>query len=129
MKALLALIILTVSVTSFAQSRNTRRIPLNDGRSTVLITIDDRQDLNLRVRLLEEAVRDLQAQVYDLQDQPRRVSTIHVCALKTSWNGTLIGKASTKLEADADVRNKCNKAGLFFCDSAPVTCEVQEIEL
>lgn len=130
MKALLALIIITASLTASAQSRRSEgRIDLSSGDSTIRISVGNDRDRDLqltkRVRMLEEAVRDLQAQVYDLRDEPRRERTVTtvVCAMTTSFNGTFIGKASSQTEAEANVRRNCEKAGVSFCYSYTPKCE------
>src|SRR5665648_295931 len=111
MKILLALIVVLTSLSVSAQSRSNRtspRMTLRDGHSIVRIVIDDREDLSHRVRRLEEAVMDLQDQVYDLRDQPRtRIVKTQVCTLKRTFHGTFIGKAQTQIEAEAIARNQC----------------------
>lgn len=129
MKLLFGLLLVATTLTATAQTRNrdTGRIELGDGNTTVRISVNERQDLNLRVRMLEEAVRDLQAQVYDLRDQPRsRVVSSMVCALRTNFDGTFIGKASTRLEAESIARSKCKDARASFCSSTEVQCEKQD---
>ena len=131
MKALFALVLVISSLAANAQIRDHRdnrvdgRIIFRDGRSTVRIAINDRQDMALRIRLLEEAVRDLQAQVYDLRDaEPRtRIVTTHVCSMTTTFNGTFIGKAQSRIEAEAITRQNCQRQGReSFCASNRVTC-------
>lgn len=130
MKVLFALLMIVTAVTASAQSRPGRndrdgRIILRDGNTTVRIGINDRSDTAIRIRLLEEAVRDLQAQVYDLRDEPRtQVVTMHVCTMNTTFNGSFIGKASSKIEAESITRNNCQRHGReSFCSSNRVTCE------
>jgi hypothetical protein len=127
MKTLIAFLAIISSLSAFAQSRGGEidgRIILNNGSSTVRISINERNDVHQRLRLLEEAVRDLQDQVFDLRDRPRREArSMVVCSLKTTFEGTFIGKAPTKLEAEAEVRNKCEDARAAFCSSAKVVCE------
>lgn len=136
MKALFALVLVVASLTASAQNRRNDdrldgRIIFRDGRSTVRISVNERNDVNLRIRMLEEAVRDLQAQVYDLRDaEPRtRVVTTHVCSMTTSFNGTFIGKASTKIEAEAVTRQNCSRSRESFCSSNRVNCEVIQEEV
>lgn len=137
MKSFFALVLVAASLTASAQSRRDDdrldgRIIFRDGRSTVRISINERRDLNLRIRLLEEAVRDLQAQVYDLRDsEPRtRIVTTHVCTMNTTFNGTFIGKATTKIEAEANARNNCTRQGReSFCASNRVICDVTQEEV
>lgn len=135
MKVLLALMMIMTCLTASAQSRRSEgRIDLRNGDSTVRISIgNDRADnylLARRVRLLEEAVRDLQDQVYDLRenDVPReRSEKVVVCSLQTNFDGTFIGKASTRLEAEALARNNCQTAGASFCSSTEVKCESRTV--
>lgn len=134
MKAFIALIVLVSALSASAQrhipgrddGRNSGRIVLRDGQTTVRININDNeQQLALRIRLLEEAVRDLQAQVYDLRDaEPRtRIVTSFVCSMNTSFNGTFVGKGASKIEAEALTRQKCNQSREAFCSSNRVNCE------
>lgn len=136
MKAFFALVLVVASLTASAQNRRNDdrldgRIIFRDGRSTVRISVNERNDVNLRIRMLEEAVRDLQAQVYDLRDaEPRtRVVTTHVCSMSTSFNGTFIGKASSRVEAEAVTRQNCNRSRESFCSSNRVNCEVVQEEV
>jgi len=128
MKTLIAMLVLVTATTSFAQSRRDNgRIEIGNGRSTVRITVNDRVDSNQneRIRRLEEAVRDLQNQVYDLRDQPQTtIVRMNVCSLKSTFDGTFIGKASTRIEAEAEARNKCERARVNFCSTTRVNCEV-----
>lgn len=135
MKALFALVLVITSLAASAQSRRDDRLDgriiFRDGRSTVRISINERNDVNLRIRMLEEAVRDLQAQVYDLRDaEPRtRIVTTHVCSMTTSFNGTFIGKASTRIEAEAVTRQNCSRSREAFCSSNSVRCETIQEEV
>lgn len=135
MKALFALVLVVTSLAASAQNRRDDRLDgriiFRDGRSTVRISINERQDMQLRIRMLEEAVRDLQAQVYDLRDaEPRtRIVTTHVCSMTTTFNGTFIGKASTKIEAEAVTRQQCSRSREAFCASNRVSCEVIQEEV
>ncbi len=133
MKVVIAILFVVASLTASAQRNNggrgglDGRIILRDGQSTVRISINERNDTAIRIRLLEEAVRDLQAQVYDLRDVPAtRIVKMHVCSLKTDFRGTFIGKAQTQIEAEANARNSCSIAGAPFCSSTRVTCQIQE---
>lgn len=74
-------------------------ITLRDGRSVVRISIGD-EDRNERVmvrriRRLEEAVRDLQDTVYDLQTQTP-VENKYVCGVKTCRHSTSIHNAGLR---------------------------------
>lgn len=135
MKALFALVLIVTSLSASAQNRRDDRLDgriiFRDGRSTVRISINERQDTALRIRMLEEAVRDLQAQVYDLRDaEPRtRVVTTHICSMTTSFNGTFIGKASSRIEAEAVTRQNCARSRESFCASNRVNCEAIQEEV
>jgi hypothetical protein len=131
MKAMLAVFMIITSLSVSAQGRSERgngRIVLRDGNTTVRISVNDRDDLHFRVRMLEEAVRDLQAQVYDLRDVQRtRVITTHVCMMNTTFNGSFVGRASTRIEAEANVRNNCIRGGReAFCGSNRIACSIVE---
>ena len=131
MKALLALIIIMASLTASAQSRQSEgRIDLRSGDSTIRISVGNDRDRDLqltkRVRMLEEAVRDLQAQVYDLRDEPRtQTRTIYVCVLNAAFNQVFIGKASSQIEAQANARRSCESSDGMGC-SRTMNCERTE---
>ena len=145
MKAVLSLVLILASLSSFAQSRRDPRndnrndnrpvegqIVMRDGKTTVRINVgEDDRDQNARIRRLEQAVRDLQAQVYDLQDTQvsTRIVTTHVCSLKTTFEGTMVGKSSSRVEAEAEARNKCVRARALSCSTTSVTCERIEEEV
>jgi hypothetical protein len=130
MKALLALIIITASLTASAQSRPEGRIDLRSGESTIRISVGNDRDRDLqltkRVRMLEEAVRDLQAQVYDLRDEPRtQMKVSYVCVLNAAFNEVFIGKATTQIEAKANAKRSCETGGGLRCYNE-VLCEQTE---
>ena len=118
---------IVTSIAASAQYRPERegRIVLRDGNSTVRINVNERSAMEIRMRLLEEAVRDLQAQVYDLRDDARtREVVLNVCTMSTTFNGSFIGKASTPIEAEAQARNSCHASRReYFCDSNRVLCQ------
>lgn len=137
--SVLLLAIVLSSVSAFAQRDRDHRnnnngrgsVILRDGRTIVRIDVGEENDreMALRIRRLEQAVRDLQAQVYDLRDtEPRtRVVTTHICSMTTTFDGTFVGKATSKIEATAITRQKCEQADASFCSSNTVTCEqIQE---
>jgi hypothetical protein len=94
------------------------------------VNLGENEAIEQRLRNLEAAVRDLQDQVYDLR-MPRqgRVVTSVVCSLKTAFDGTFVGKASTKIEAEAIARNKCEAARASFCNSTKFNCETVQEEV
>ncbi len=61
--------------------------------------------LRFRVRLLEQAVNQLQRTIYQLDTKEKT----HVVYLKTLLKGTFIGKGSTRAEAIGDALVKCEK--------------------
>lgn len=138
--SLLLLTIVLSSVSAFAQrDRDPRNnngrgtVVLRDGRSVVRIEVGDNNDREtaMRIRRLEQAVRDLQEQVYDLRDsEPRtRTVTTHVCSMTTAFDGTFIGKASTKIEAQGLALQNCEKAKASFCSSSVISCEAVQEEV
>lgn len=124
-KIIFALVILTTVSQAFAQGRN--RIDRRDGRSTVRIVVGDMNNAQLanRVRNLEEAVRDLQQEVYDIREDQQQptLRQMHVCSVKTAFDGTFLGKASSRTEASALARNKCEQARAFNCGNIAPVCE------
>lgn len=143
----LVLSVVLSSLSAFAQARRDDRrddrqgqgtVVLRDGRSIVRIEVgDDRDDRDtlMRVRRLEQAVRDLQDKVYELQTNsaPRtRTVTTHVCSITTNFDGTFVGKASSRVEAEALARQKCQNQRVSFCTNTNVTparCEVVQEEV
>lgn len=128
----IALISTILSTGAFAQRRDDRgngRVTVGNGRSIVRIEIgDDRDDreILMRVRRLEEAVRDLQDQVYQLQSQPQR-REIWVCSGEMFSIGSVIGKATTMGEAKVNAMNDCRRknrgSDSIFCKQADLICE------
>lgn len=122
------LLLLGLSFEAFSQSRSSGRTTLRDGTSIVRIEVgtSDR-DQAIRIRNLEQAVRDLQYRIYDLElnDSVNRTRTVemYVCSLKTSFNGVFVGKATTQTEAQAQAINSCQRAKASFCTSTRVDCE------
>lgn len=128
MMIVFALMMTAMSLSAVARDYRDSR----DDRPVVRISVgqDRNQDTHRRIQRLEEAVRDLQDMVYDLQDDRRdRVITEHVCALKTNFQGTFIGKGSTKTEAQANAVNACKRSGAAFCESTQQQCEKTEVSV
>jgi len=136
MKSLLVLLALTLTTSAFARDG---RINTNDGGTIIRIEVgndreSDTRETSKRIARLERAVRELQNRVYDLEDDQRpqtREQKVVTCALKTSFNGTFIGKASTKLEAQSIAIQQCEVAKASFCDfnlSQTLKCE-ESIEI
>lgn len=123
--AVLALIILSTS--AFAQRRGgDDEVVLRDGRRIIRIDVgDDRdeRDMLRRVRRLEQAVRDLQEQVYQLQAAPVR-TTSHVCSATVFSIGMVIGRGPTQTEARASAMQECERrGGSIFCRPDELRCE------
>jgi hypothetical protein len=96
--SLVALCALIFSITATqAQRHRDGDITLTDGRRTVRINIGDerfeRGQLMRRIRRLEEAVRDLQDSVYDLQTNPTQ-EVKFTCRAVTCRQSTSIHSAS-----------------------------------
>lgn len=90
--------------------------------------------LRKKVNRLEKAVRQLQLQVFKLQEsnfyaqtksQPQQAKPTSVsCYLKTPFDGTHTHTAKTKTEAMGEVLAKCESAGGgIFCKEEKVKCE------
>lgn len=131
MKLIFGLLLLSVTLTAFAQDNS--RVTLRDGSTTVLINRSENDnDTNRRIRNLEQAVRDLQEQVYDLRGNERtRTVVFRICSIKTI-KGTFVGRGPTKLDAQVVARNSCKKAGVSSCDDArinPISCELAKEEV
>jgi hypothetical protein len=142
MKNLLSLAVLMLalmSVSAFAQSRSDRNndngrnnMTLRDGRTILRIDIgDDRDDreMLMRVRRLEEAVRDLQDQVYQLVVTPR-YRTVHSCSGEMFSIGFVTGSGLSKGEAVnnamADCQRKNNGRQSMFCKERDLACSTRD---
>lgn len=131
MKTILVLLALSLSFSAMARDER-GSIELRDGKTILRIDVGNERDQDSRAMArrivnLERAVRELQNRVYDLEEDTRPVYSrevvVHVCALKTSFNGTFIGKASSETESRASVVQKCKNGGAAFCESTPINCE------
>jgi hypothetical protein len=130
MKNILSFIVLATILTSaaFAQrdNRNGGSLTLRDGRNIIRIEIgDDRDDREVlqRVRRLEQAVRDLQDQVYQISTTPR-TRTVHTCGAEIFATGYVSGSGMTKIEAIENAMADCKKKdGGIFCSSDKLICE------
>lgn len=127
MKSLLILLALTLTTSAFARDNNRDgRMGTNNGGTIIRIEVGSERDSDSRAVMrrmmqLERAVRELQNRVYDLEDDARpqtREQKIVTCALKSSFNGTFIGKASTQIEAQSIAIQQCERAKASFCDFA-----------
>lgn len=136
----LVLSVVLSSLSAFAQSRRDDRrddrqgsgtVVLRDGRSIVRIEVgDDRDDRDtlMRVRRLEQAVRDLQDKVYELQtNSAPRTQTVYVCSGDIFHVGFVMGKATSRTEAKAIALRQCQtKGGGIFCKESEISCEQTE---
>ncbi len=145
MKKLVALVLTLVSISAFAQrdggrgGRSDGRLDIGDGRSIIRIDIgDDRDDRDMLRRLhrMEQAVRELQDQVYQLSTLPPAPRTIdvYVCSGRFDMvrGGVIIEKASSKTEAQAKVIRTCaqrDNGSTFWCDRSSITCELTQERL
>lgn len=114
MKFLLAALFILTSVSAFAQRDIDGSVVLRDGRTILRINVgDDRDDRDslIRIRRLEQAVRDLQDQVYQLQTAPRRESYV-VCSGEFFVAGTMSARGNTETEARANLSSACQSKGV-----------------
>ncbi len=129
---LLTLITLATAFSAFAQVRRDPRIdPRPDRRPIVRIEVGDERDereMLRRIYRLEQAVRDLQDQIYQ-QSLPRTI-TRHVCSAEIFSVGPLIGRGLTRVEAINDLLTNCrNRRGTIFCEERHIErlrCETVE---
>lgn len=89
------------------------------------------KELRRRIHRLEQAMRQMQDQIYRLEDASARpilaVNTPpmqnHTCYIKTTFKGTQIGKGTSEMEARANAMKACDDAGGgFSCDDENVKC-------
>lgn len=138
-KTLLATAIfsLLLSIGASAQSRGGNdvegSIRMDNGRTTVRINVGDSRDdrdMLKRVYRLEQAVRDLQEQVYKLQSQPTRRNVV-VCSAEFFSVGSVLAKGGTRVEAMAHLLQECRNRGgsKIFCeedDADNLRCETTQ---
>lgn len=86
-------------------------------------------ELWTRVWMLERAVAQLQARVFELEGKPGAVVPIQhpkdmtTCYIKTPFNGTFTATEATKTAAQAKVMEACSaKASSIHCDEDDVKC-------
>lgn len=118
MKAFIASVLLMSSVTTFAQ-QNGGNYPTN-----VWVDLNNTKELEYRVQLLEQAVRNLQAQINNQRyNEPRQRQVIHVCSFITA-NGVFSGEGKTEPQARAQAISQCIQNGRDYnCDKIRQTCE------
>lgn len=117
---------LLMATSAFAQTRNSGDLVLRDGRTTVRINVGsdrDERDQLMRIRRLEQAVRDLQDQVYQLQSTPSRREIV-VCSATFFSAGSMTSRGNTELEARADLKRQCERrTSAMFCNDSDIQCE------
>lgn len=136
MKAFIVLALALVSLSSFAQrgGRGDREgsVTLGDGRNIVRIEVgDDRDDREMlrRVRRLEQAVREMQEQVYQLQSTPAPRRSYVACSGQFFSVGTVSARGNTETEARGNLAQACEARGnhSMHCDASgtrnSVRCE------
>lgn len=83
--------------------------------------------LSRRTVRLEEAVRQLQSYIYDLDHRrPQRVVTrskSYTCYIKTPFDGTHYGSGNSTIAATAKALKKCEKVGSSWCDEDKIKCD------
>lgn len=138
MKALMSAMVLMVSLSSFAQTSSERsggfrnntpstsesRIDIGGGRSTLRINVYNNNELdqNIRIRRLEQAVMDLQNQVYDIREQQQPVVIrVTQVTIRTIQDMPFVGEGNSESQAEMNARSACNAARAPFCSTARVT--------
>lgn len=122
--SIIAIAFLIMATSAFAQGRRNNHDSdiIRDGRTIIRINVgDDRdeRDLLRRVHRLEQAVRDLQDKIYELNSSRE----IKVCSGDFFTIGTVIAKAPSELEARAIVMTNCQrKGGGIFCKEKDIKC-------
>lgn len=143
MKLVLLALTLLISAESFAQGRPRPVNPdrngdgitdfrTRDGRRVVRIRVgdeDERDDrvMRRRLRMLEEAVADLQAKVYELETTPVVVAQRPLTFCTGKMHPNYAPFESTKeieLAARSEVMSKCASAGLtMWCNESKIKCQ------
>lgn len=133
-KIILTFLLVASSLVSAQSLPAEKRVSIGKGLSTIQIQVNGRSnsfyDQEMRIRWLEEAVRDLQNQVFNLNFQQQipqtKVITTYVCSLTTNFDGTFMGKAKSQVEASAIALQNCEKARASFCSRVPIKCDKTE---
>lgn len=87
--------------------------------------------LKARTKVLEEAVRQLQEEVYwlryanDIKPSPKeRNPSVWFCSVKSAFDRTYTGQGETQVEARAKAMDSCEKAdGGLHCKDEKMVCE------
>lgn len=134
MKQWIALVVSFGSLGSFA-SAATPNFKL-DARDVIRIEIgaesednspQSNANLRRRVHRLEQALRQLQDQLFRLEDAHAHSAVApqkeHTCYIKTSFRGTVYGKGGSEAEARAKAMQSCDSVqGGFSCEDSNVKC-------
>ncbi len=81
--------------------------------------------LRERIRILESAVQQMQADIDQLFRENRELKSAHTryaCYLKTPFDGTFLGKGSSLIEARAVALNQCEQKTMSWCKESRVKC-------
>lgn len=84
------------------------------------------RELRRRVRNLEEAVRQMQADIdlLLLENQKlKQANAQYACYIKTPFDGTFLGRGSTLIEATAEALNQCEQKAMSWCQERKVKCD------
>ncbi len=122
-KAILLSTILFSMFSSLSIKADSGEIILRNGHSGVRISIGDERmndrDLRRRIVSLEKAVRDLQNEVYNLQDT--RPSEQWICTMKDNFGKTYYSVDSesfSQMAAQRSVVQQCESVrNAMFCDN------------
>ena len=91
---------------------------------------ENNRNLRRRVRRLEQALRQMQDQIYRLEDSNARPMVVaaepqreFTCYIKTTFKGTVFGKGSSEMEAKAKALKSCDDVGGgFSCEDGNAKC-------
>ena len=95
--------------------------------------LQDNRRMRTRIRRLEQAMRQMQDQIYRMEDfNSRPVVAVaapvaakeYTCYIKTTFKGTVFGKGTSEAEARAKALQSCDSVGgaSFDCDDDKVKC-------
>lgn len=100
-------------------------VPSNSVRGTGDIQAENLK-LRRRVQRLEMAVRQLQDRTFSLETRPQVASAPannFTCFIKTTFEGTMIGKGSSEVEAKGNALKECDaKNGGLSCKEENARC-------
>ncbi|MFW7380212.1 MAG: hypothetical protein ACOH5I_15470 [Oligoflexus sp.] len=84
------------------------------------------QPIRDRLRRLETAVRELQNEVWELRrenDYFKSQQHRYACYIQTPFDGTFLGRGTTRIEATALALNQCEAKAQSWCKEQRVKCE------